>query len=79
MNFVFKKQYCIDISINLIISGDTMILESNNHSVFKLNYHLILVTKYRRKVINDNISKRFKEMFEYIGKKYLIKIVWIYI
>ncbi|OOC38742.1 transposase [Thermosipho melanesiensis] len=56
-----------------------MILESNNHSVFKLNYHLILVTKYRRKVINDNISKRFKEMFEYIGKKYLIKIVWIYI
>ena len=33
-----------------------MNLETNNHSVFSLNYHLILVVKYRRKVINDVIS-----------------------
>ena len=26
-------------------------LDSNNHSVFSLNHHLILVVKYRRKVI----------------------------
>ncbi len=28
-------------------------LDSNNHSVFLLYYHLVLVTKYRRKVIHD--------------------------
>ncbi|TVX97298.1 transposase, partial [Paenibacillus cremeus] len=37
-----------------------MDLDSNNHSVFSLNYHLILVIKYRRKVINDEISNRLK-------------------
>ena len=52
-----------------------MKLESNNHSVFYLNYHLILVIKYRRKVINDSISNRLKEIFEYIGKNYNISIV----
>ncbi|WP_197091346.1 transposase, partial [Paenibacillus algorifonticola] len=43
-----------------------MDLDSNNHSVFLLHYHLILVVKYRRKVINDSISDRLKEIFEYI-------------
>ncbi|MSS65058.1 transposase, partial [Velocimicrobium porci] len=37
-----------------------MELESNNHSVFYMNYHLILVVKYRRRVINDEISNRLK-------------------
>ena len=32
-----------------------MELDTNNHSVFLLYYHLILVTKYRRQVI-DGIS-----------------------
>jgi len=49
-------------------------LESNNHSVFKLNYHLVLVTKYRRSVIDDNISDFLKKIFEYIGEKYGIKL-----
>ncbi|MBM7701122.1 transposase, partial [Kurthia huakuii] len=30
-----------------------MVLDSNNHSVFSLNYHLVLVVKYRKKVFND--------------------------
>ncbi|MBS6503726.1 MAG: IS200/IS605 family transposase [Clostridium sp.] len=47
-----------------------MDLYTNNHSVFKLSYHLVLVIKYRRKVINDDISKRLKEIFEYISPKY---------
>ncbi|MBW9146990.1 IS200/IS605 family transposase [Clostridium sp. CM027] len=47
-----------------------MILDTNNHSVFLLNYHLVLVIKYRRKVINDEISNRLKEIFEYICPKY---------
>lgn len=46
-----------------------MDLETNNHSVFMLYYHLILVTKYRRNVISDMISGRLKEIFEYIAAR----------
>ena len=49
-------------------------LQSNNHSVFALYYHLILVVKYRRKVIDDSISARLREIFEYIAPKYAIKV-----
>lgn len=49
-----------------------MILDTNNHSVFLLNYHLVLVIKYRRKIITDEISNRLKEIFEYICPKYNI-------
>ena len=45
-------------------------LDRNQHSVYLLYYHLIMVVKYRRKVINDPISKQAKELFEKIGKKY---------
>lgn len=54
---------------------NTMKLDNNNHSVFALNYHLVLVIKYRRKVIDDTISNRLKEIFEYISKKYNISII----
>jgi putative transposase len=49
-------------------------LDNNNHSVFLLYYHLILIIKYRRKVIDNNISKRLKEIFEYIEPNYNIKL-----
>ncbi|NFO99254.1 IS200/IS605 family transposase [Clostridium botulinum] len=52
-----------------------MDLDTNNHSVFLLHYHLVLVVKYRREVINDNISTRLKEMFEKISPKYNITTV----
>ena len=52
-----------------------MKFDTNNHSVFSLNYHLVMVVKYRRKVINDVISDRLKDIFEYIGKTYHITIV----
>lgn len=51
-----------------------MELDTNNHSVFLLNYHLVLVIKYRKKVINDEISNRLKEIFEYICPKYNITL-----
>lgn len=43
-----------------------MELDRNTHSVFLMHYHLILVVKYRRKVIDDTISTRMKEIFEHI-------------
>ena len=47
-----------------------MELESNHHSVFLLHYHLVLVVKYRRKVFDDIVSARAREIFEYIAPKY---------
>jgi len=47
-------------------------LDNNNHSVFALYYHVVFVMKYRRKVINDDISNRLKAIFEYIQLKYNI-------
>lgn len=48
--------------------------ESNNHSVFSLNYHLVICVKYRRKVIDDEISDRLKEIFSSIGESYHITV-----
>jgi len=39
-----------------------MNLDTNSHSVFLLNYHLVLVIKYRRKVISDEILNELKEI-----------------
>jgi len=49
-------------------------LDNNNHSVFLLYYHLVLVVKYRRKVIDDIVSNRLKEIFEYIAPNYNIAL-----
>lgn len=51
-----------------------MELDSNAHSVFLLNYYLVLVVKYRRKVFNDDISNHAKEIFEYISPNYNITL-----
>ena len=51
-----------------------MELETNNHSVFLMYYHLVLVIKYRRKVIDDAISSRLREIFEYIAPSYNITL-----
>lgn len=39
-----------------------MKLDTNNHSVFSMNYHVIFCIKYRRKVLDDKISLRLKEI-----------------
>ncbi|EGP5096143.1 TPA: IS200/IS605 family transposase [Enterococcus faecium] len=43
--------------------------------VFLLYYHLILVTKYRRQVIDDEISEHAKTTFERISESYHITLV----
>ena len=48
--------------------------DNNNHSVFSLNYHLILVIKYRRKVITDESSVFLKEIFLRICPDYKIEL-----
>ena len=49
-------------------------LDNNGHSVFLMYYHLILVVKYRRKVIDDAISGRGREIFVYIAENYGITL-----
>ena len=51
-----------------------MKLDNNNHSVFLLHYHLVMVVKYRHKVINDVISNRLRAIFEYIAPNYNITV-----
>ena len=54
-------------------------LDSNVHSVFKLWYHLVMVVKYRRKVIDSDISIKLKEMFLNISPAYNITLCeWNY-
>ncbi|HIW18083.1 MAG TPA: IS200/IS605 family transposase [Candidatus Faecalicoccus intestinipullorum] len=54
-----------------------MQLDNNNHSVFLMYYHLVLVVKYRREVIDKDISARLREIFEYIAPNYnIIVIEW---
>ena len=52
-----------------------MELDSNNHSVFSLYYHLILVVKYRRNVFDDDMSDYAKDMFIRISESYNITLV----
>ena len=51
-----------------------MKLDNNNHSVFLLNYHLVLVIRYGREVIDETISERLKEIFYNICSKYNISL-----
>ena len=52
-------------------------LDHNKRSVFSLYYHLVIVTKYRRPVITDDILKRLKEMFEQQAPTYKANLLEI--
>ncbi|XOQ25080.1 MAG: hypothetical protein ACFWTM_01855 [Mitsuokella multacida] len=51
-----------------------MKLDNNNHSVFLLYSHLVLVVKYRRKVFSDQMSQYAKDIFVRIGSSYNITL-----
>ena len=51
-----------------------MELDTNAHSVFLLYYHLVFVVKYRRKVFDNAISDRAKDIFEKIAPAYKITL-----
>ena len=52
----------------------TLELDNNNHSVFLLYYHLVLVVKYRRNVFSDQISQYAKDIFVRICSTYNITL-----
>ncbi|SDJ61979.1 IS200/IS605 family transposase [Alkalibacterium thalassium] len=52
-----------------------MELDSNNHSVFSMYYHLVLVIKYRRKVITPSVSDYARDVFLRISANYNITLI----
>ena len=53
-----------------------MELKRNSNAVYLLNYHLILITKYRKKVFtNDEIIERTKEIMRNIAADFDVVII----
>lgn len=52
-----------------------MKLRSHSHCVYNLQYHLVLVTKYRKKCLKENIIQRAKEITEKLCSEYDIELV----
>ena len=48
---------------------DTTFLRSNRHSCYNLRYHLILVTKYRKPAISDEVLKTIRGVVENVFNK----------
>ena len=74
------KENLLSIFLRSIISrkrgkADTIMkLDNNNHSVFLLYYHLVLVVKYRQKVFDDAMSLYARDIFVRIGSAYNITL-----
>ena len=52
--------------------------KSNRHAVYKLQYHLVVVTKYRHKVINNELKDRLIEIsYSIIESDWKSKIISI--
>jgi putative transposase len=50
------------------------VLDKNQHSVYALTYHLVLVIKYRKQVLNQQIYDRLINIFVKIGEGYGINL-----
>jgi putative transposase len=52
-----------------------MTLKKGFRNVYDLNIHLVLVTKYRKKVINKALLSRLNEIFESTAQKWRCELV----
>lgn len=51
-------------------------LNKNSNSVYKLNYHLIIVVKYRQTIFDDdNIVEALKQFIEKVGEPYGVEVM----
>ena len=44
-------------------------LRHSRTCVYNVNYHIVWSTKYRRKVLNDKVEKRLKEVLQLVAHK----------
>lgn len=49
--------------------------KNNWHCVFHLKYHLVLVTKYRKKCLPEKILGRLDELCRHVCKKWKVELV----
>jgi putative transposase len=52
-------------------------IEHINHACTRLRYHIVLVCKYRRKVINDEVEDNLRVIFNNIALHSHFKILYI--
>ena len=71
MNFFKLLRY-----LYIKVTKKYMELKRNSNAVYLLNYHLILITKYRKQVFTNNtIVERTKEIMMKISKKNNVEII----
>lgn len=66
-NFEFERFHVFD---DNSVMSKKQVLNALFHSVFLLNYHLVVCTKYRRKCITPEMLERLKEIFTELIKKW---------
>ena len=50
-------------------------MKSASHAVFELNYHIVLVVKYRKKIITAPMLKRLEEIFDDVLRQWRCRLV----
>lgn len=71
MNFFKLLRY-----LYIKVTKKYMELKRNSNAVYLLNYHLILITKYRKQVFtNDTIVEMTKEIMRKISKENNVEII----
>ena len=45
-------------------------LKTKSHAAFRLHYHIVLVIKYRHKVINEPVAERMQDIFSDVLSKW---------
>lgn len=49
-------------------------IKRTKHAVYDLKYHLVWIPKYRKKILNGEITEYLKEVFEQIAQEYEFEI-----
>ena len=57
------------------MSNKNIQLRSHHHCVYDIKYHLVLVTKYRRKCFTKSILERLKEICTELCKKWDVRLL----
>ena len=73
-NYAYLIVLCYNFSHKFCIGYANVNLDTANHSVFLLYYHLVLVVKCRRSVFDDTLSDFARDIFVSIANVYNITL-----
>ncbi len=46
-----------------------------SHTVYDINYHLVWITKYRKKILKGELARRIRELIRLICKEHDVEII----